>query len=100
MFSIGLIFYKMIFGCLPFDENMSQEDLTDYYLSVKKDGFKVSGLSEYAQNMIEGMLMFDPNRRTDWDKLFAISEEPTKDTEYTNSAATSHVASTNFDTLG
>lgn len=41
MFSLGLIFHKMVFGCLPIDENWNQEELTDFYRHAKKDGFKV-----------------------------------------------------------
>jgi serine/threonine protein kinase len=97
MFSLGLIFHKMVFGCLPIDEAWGQDELTDFYRHSKKDGFKVQGLSDFSTNLIESMLMFDPLRRMEWEMLFLQTEETSKG-EFT--ATTSHSASTNFETLG
>lgn len=69
IYSLGVIFYKMIAHEFPFKGSKPEE----IYSAIKegKINFNPSKMSESTQALITEMLAFDLEKRITWEKLFA-----------------------------
>lgn len=73
LWSIGITFYEMLFGKVPF-EAQSPDHLKQ--VIRKKSGnnmifpLHLNKISESCQNLIKGMLTEDPNKRLAWSSFF------------------------------
>ncbi|CAD8135778.1 unnamed protein product [Paramecium pentaurelia] len=76
IFSLGLVFYKIFFGQLPFPENIEQDQLIELYQSQDFNPI-IEGLSENTSQILNGMLQIDQQRRIEWQTLFHEDEVPT-----------------------
>ncbi|CAK75359.1 unnamed protein product (macronuclear) [Paramecium tetraurelia] len=75
IFSLGLVFYKMFFGTLPFPENIAQEQLVELYRSQDFNPI-IEDLSENTNYILNGMLQIDQQKRIEWQKLFHEDQVP------------------------
>lgn len=69
MYSIGAIFYEMLFGCHPFFETNLEEQLKlikSGEINFSKGSIKIS---EQAQDFIKQLLNYDPGHRIELSKL-------------------------------
>ncbi|CAD8151731.1 unnamed protein product [Paramecium octaurelia] len=76
IFSLGLVFYKMFLGQLPFPETLTQEQLIDLYKNQQFNP-NVEDLSENTAYILNGMLQVDQARRIEWQTLFHEDQVPT-----------------------
>ncbi|KAM3138106.1 hypothetical protein pb186bvf_009779 [Paramecium bursaria] len=110
IFSLGLVIYKSIYGQLPFQENISIEELTDIY---RNNDFQIhlNDISEQTQQLLNGMLQVDQARRIDWITLLHDEQMPVvpQNTGMSNSnnqnfasnyQINSQVSQQQFDTIG
>lgn len=76
LFSIGVVFYKMLFGFYPF-EGKSPKEI--YKEIEKKSGEnlpinrKVNNISVEAEQLLKSLLVLDPKERIGWSKFFGHS---------------------------
>ncbi|CAD8199038.1 unnamed protein product [Paramecium octaurelia] len=82
MFSIGSMFYQLIFGQFPFTNQSQQKFLDD--INNNKPNFRRNGLviSQELECLLERMLMKDPNRRLKWSELYSHPLMQQKDLRY------------------
>ena len=79
IFSIGSMFYQLIFGCFPFTNQNSKAFLQDirfsnnYISKLDKPDFKKNGvqISNELKELIEKMLAKDPRERLKWTELYS-----------------------------
>ncbi|CAD8087751.1 unnamed protein product [Paramecium primaurelia] len=82
MFSIGSMFYQLIFGQFPFTNQNQQKFLED--IKNNKPNFRRNGLaiSQELEQLLEKMLIKDPNRRLKWSELYSHPLMQQKDLRY------------------
>jgi serine/threonine protein kinase len=81
IWSIGIIIYELLFGCLPFKSDsikilMDNHKIGNYYINIKQN------ISKEFVLFIQGLLQFDPNKRKDWkiimNQVFIRGDSETK----------------------
>ncbi|CAD8126510.1 unnamed protein product [Paramecium sonneborni] len=82
MFSIGSMFYQLIFGQFPFTNQNQQKFLED--IKNNKPNFRRNGLviSSELEYLLERMLIKDPYRRLKWSELYSHPLMQHKDLRY------------------
>lgn len=70
LWSIGVVFYQILFGRLPFNGNTIPELIRDIR-KVCREGIPFPRpVSEDARSLIKGLLTIDPKQRIEWDVFF------------------------------
>ncbi|CAD8126809.1 unnamed protein product [Paramecium sonneborni] len=83
MFSIGSMFYQLIFGQLPFSNQNQLKFLED--IKNNKPNFRRNDImiSSELESLLERMLIKDPIRRLKWSELYSHPLMQHKDLRYT-----------------
>ncbi|CAD8092347.1 unnamed protein product [Paramecium sonneborni] len=66
IFSIGMIFYQMVQGFLPFESNANQ--IKNFLIQIKQQPLKLQGNSKYVQ-IIEKLLIYFPGNRMEFESF-------------------------------
>jgi tousled-like kinase len=72
IWSIGVIYYEMLFGCKPFGNQMSQEKILQDKIILKSNGVvfpNTPNVSSEAKELILKCLEYDQNKRIDIESL-------------------------------
>eukprot|EP01017_Pseudomicrothorax_dubius_P008231 TRINITY_DN12683_c0_g1_i3.p1 TRINITY_DN12683_c0_g1~~TRINITY_DN12683_c0_g1_i3.p1 ORF type:complete len:491 (-),score=97.72 TRINITY_DN12683_c0_g1_i3:111-1523(-) len=70
MWSLGVVFYELLFGVCPFEEKSIQRLL----VLIETRGLvfsKTNQISQKVEDMLRSMLVADPSKRIDWQSLLA-----------------------------
>ncbi|CAD8127361.1 unnamed protein product [Paramecium sonneborni] len=70
IYSLGMVLIKLIMGKLPFKNDY--DDTIQFINHIKKEPFQIgpiSGISEQIINLIEKMILYDPEKRITLDNL-------------------------------
>ena len=74
LFSIGAVFYEMLFGKLLFSGNkleMIREVMKSTLASGYLDTSKLTGISDTSKDLLRRLLAYAPDNRISWDEVFS-----------------------------
>lgn len=70
IWSIGTVFYELLFGTPPFTANNMIELIKKIQTRPIDINKKVNNISPVVEEVLRKMLVVDPNKRIDWKDLF------------------------------
>ena len=71
MYSIGVIFYQMVTGALPFTSDGGGQQRLLHNIETKSITFpRGVNISKDCETLIRGLLEKDPNKRISWENFF------------------------------
>ncbi|CAD8129544.1 unnamed protein product [Paramecium sonneborni] len=74
IFSLGIVCYELIFGCLPYKVNNYYQliqQLRQLEFNPVKINRSIPGMYEDIANLIENMLKYHESQRISWNSLFS-----------------------------
>jgi serine/threonine protein kinase len=70
LWSIGIIFYELLTGTIPFEGKVKNQ--TELYTMILTKPIDIpNNISENARDLLSSLLTIDVNKRIDWDQLFS-----------------------------
>jgi serine/threonine protein kinase len=70
VFSLGVVYYWMIYGAYPFRDQMEKHEYLEYQLQMGDYGVDNFIVADDVKKLIRSMLAYDEAKRPDWNYLF------------------------------
>ncbi|KAL4445560.1 hypothetical protein ABPG74_004634 [Tetrahymena malaccensis] len=71
IYSLGVVLYQLIYGCVPYVGNSKQELLDNINNKQKAHDIEVEGYSKQLLELIENMILPDPKQRINFEQLWS-----------------------------